>query len=146
MHIERPGPDSDLQYWSAQIHAAEWDDANEIDEPYTAASLRRYLQQATSVFVVAHEDGTLLGIASASLLLKPWGDCRWLYVDEVDVVVPRRREGVGTAIMQALLAIARDAGCDELWLGTEADNAPAAALYRRIGGEEAEVLGYTFEF
>jgi ribosomal protein S18 acetylase RimI-like enzyme len=145
MQLEWLTPSSDLARWAAAIAQAVWDDDNAIDDPYTADSLARYLGDPDTLFLVAHENGAVLGMASGCVLRKPYGDLLWLYVDEVDVAVPHRRRGIGKALMTALLSVARARGCDELWLGAERDNGPAVALYRSLQGEEAEVLGYSFD-
>ena len=100
-------------------------------------------------FVACHDVGadgrTLLGIASARVEPKPYGGERWLYVDEVDVCADQRRRGAGRAMMRTLIDLARDAGCEEVWLGAERDNHAANALYRALDPDEvAEVIGYTY--
>ena len=48
--------------------------------------------------------------------------------------------------MQRLLEIAEENGCEELWLGTEFDNAPANALYASLTPDDvSRVIGYTWE-
>ena len=74
------------------------------------------------------------------------GKERWLYVDEVDVCADQRQKGAGKAIMEKLIALAETADCEEVWLGTEADNLAANALYRSLDPDDiGEVVGYTFE-
>jgi aminoglycoside 6'-N-acetyltransferase I len=145
VRVDRLTPDSPLARWAAAIEAAEWDEDNAIDAPYSAASLAAYVASPDNVFVLAHDGATVLGMASGTLLRKPYGDERWCYVDEVDVAVPHRRRGVGRALMERFLRLARQEGCGELWLGTERDNGPALALYRGLGGDEDDFVGFNFE-
>lgn len=49
-----------------------------------------------------------------------------LYADE-------RRGGIGTALIEAVVAIARDAGARRLWLITTNDNLDALRFYQRRG-------------
>jgi ribosomal protein S18 acetylase RimI-like enzyme len=42
-------------------------------------------------------------------------------------------QGVGTALLEAALGAAREAGCRRLWLVTTNDNTPAIAFYRGRG-------------
>ena len=87
-----------------------------------------------------------MGMASGRFEIKPYGQERWLYVDEVDVCADQRQKGAGKAIMQRLIELAEQAGCEELWLGTEVDNAAANALYRSLQPDDvSQVVGYTFE-
>lgn len=138
-------PEDDLAGLIQRINDASWDDANDISG-YTIGSLKAYLQRPDTVFVACHHsDGSLLGIASARIEVKPYAQSPWLYVDEVDVCVDKRRRGAGKLLMQALIQIATERGCSELWLGTEVDNLPANALYRSLGPVDvASVVGYTY--
>lgn len=140
---------SDLDALVAAINQASWDDANEMSE-YDVPALQAYLERQDTVFVACFEkvDGQsrLLGMASSRMEIKPYGHERWLYVDEVDVCADQRQRGAGKLIMQKLLQIAVEAGCEELWLGTEVDNLPANALYRSLDPDDiADVIGYTYE-
>jgi N-acetylglutamate synthase len=60
----------------------------------------------------------------------------WLVVTAVTVDDGARRRGLGTAVMAALGAWARDRGAAECVLQVAADNAPALALYERLGFTE----------
>ncbi|MEM9092470.1 MAG: GNAT family N-acetyltransferase [Cyanobacteria bacterium P01_F01_bin.53] len=142
-------PEDNLDELVAQINQAAWDEANEMSE-YDVEALSAYLERQDTVFVACYEmsseRSTLLGMASARIEIKPYGKERWLYVDEVDVCADQRQRGAGKLIMQKLIAIAKDQGCEELWLGTEVDNHPANALYRSIEPDDvAEFIGYTYE-
>ena len=146
---ERITPDHDLARLVSEINEASWDEANDI-VAHQVDDLTAYLERPDTVFVACHHvDGasrTLIGIASGRLEIKPYGRERWLYVDEVDVCADRRREGAGRAIMEALFGIAREAGCVEVWLGTETDNEGANALYGSLDPSERETfVGYAWE-
>jgi ribosomal protein S18 acetylase RimI-like enzyme len=131
------------------INAVSWDDDNEMCA-YNEEDLRFYLEQQHTVFVACYSEmthgKTLVGIASARIEIKPYEKERWLYVDELDVCTDQRRKGVGKFMMQFLIDFAQEQGCDELWLGAEADNLPANALYRSLKPDDVgNVVGYTFE-
>lgn len=138
--------DDDLHRLVQQINSASWDESNEMSE-YDVESLKAYLHRQDTIFVTCHDsDGTLLGIASSRIEVKPYGQEKWLYVDEVDVCSDKRRKGAGKLIMERLIEIAKVRDCEELWLGTEADNMPANALYRSLDPDDvSNVVGYTYE-
>ena len=147
--VEAVSQDHDLGRLVDEINAASWDAANDMAE-YGVEALREYLGRQDTIFVACHEvtqgQRLLLGIASARVETKPYGRERWLYVDEVDVCADRRRRGAGTAIMRKLLEIAEAARCAEVWLGAEANNQAANALYRALRpDDDRPVVGYTFE-
>ena len=55
-------------------------------------------------------------------------DCELVTIDAL-----ARTEGVGTALLRAVEAAARDAGCARVWLITTNDNLPAVRFYQRRG-------------
>lgn len=146
---QRITSDHDISRLVTEINQARWDDGNDMTD-YDLAGLSAHIDRQDTVFVACHQvDGTdrrLLGIASGRLELKPYGNERWLYVDEVDVAADQRRKGAGKAIMERLFDIAMQAGCVEVWLGTEVDNDPANALYASLHPTERETfVGYAWE-
>ena len=139
----------DLEGIVAEINEAAWDDANEISR-YDADSLAAYLERQDTLFLTCYDISVappkLLGMASSRLEMKPYGEALWLYVDEMDVCSDQRRQGAGTAMMKRLLDIARERGCEEMWLGADADNGSANALYRSLDPEDVTaVTGYTYD-
>ena len=51
----------------------------------------------------------------------------------IGVLKPWRGRGVGAALLQAVEAWARDSGCHRMQFPVVASNAPAVALYRKLG-------------
>ena len=149
MHARVVRIEDDLEQLVADINSASWDKRNEMSI-YDTSSLAAYLARQDTVFVACYDYSqatpVLLGIASSRIEMKPYEMATWLYVDELDVCADQRQKGVGTCIMQAILQIATEQGCEEVWLGTEHDNQPANALYRSLDpDDEAHVIGYTYE-
>ena len=139
----------DLAELVDQINQSEWDAANEMSK-YDIGSLRSYLERQDTLFVICYEstsaEKVLLGFASSRFELKPYGGELWLYVDELDVCADQRKKGAGKAIMRKLIDLADEADCEEVWLGAEADNVAANALYRSLDPDDvASVVGYTYE-
>ncbi|GJM12214.1 MAG: hypothetical protein DHS20C12_06170 [Pseudohongiella sp.] len=149
MKVRRITLDDDLLSLVDEINCASWDEANEMCE-YDIEGLEAYLERQDTIFVACHghsEAGpVLLGIASSRLEIKPYAKELWLYVDEVDVCANQRKKGVGKLIMQMLIEIAGNEGCEEVWLGTEVENAAANALYKSLAPDDVSaVIGYTYE-
>ncbi|GAB4081686.1 GNAT family N-acetyltransferase [Modestobacter muralis] len=57
----------------------------------------------------------------------------WLGVSAVEVDPGHRRQGLGTALLDALRGWAAERGAHSVYLQVTEDNAPARALYRRAG-------------
>ncbi|MCB1646357.1 MAG: GNAT family N-acetyltransferase [Pseudomonadales bacterium] len=148
MHLRFITLEDDLAELAHRINVADWDEGNEI-EMYSAESLAAYLQHEDVYLLVCEvsaQNTEVMGMASGRVLHKPYGRNRWLYVDEVDVCVPHRQKGAGKAMMNALLQLAANRGCNDVWLGTETDNVAANALYRSLKPADAEqFIGYAWE-
>ncbi len=142
--------ETSLQQLVDEINNASWDEDNDLPE-YDLGSLQSYLENQGTVFLVCYEkigqQKVLLGMASGRIEVKPYQRQQWLYVDEVDVCADQRQKGAGKALMLEMIKLARNSGCQELWLGTETDNVPAQALYQSLHPAEVEkFIGYTYEF
>jgi ribosomal protein S18 acetylase RimI-like enzyme len=62
-----------------------------------------------------------------------WTEALECYLAELYVVPGRRRQGLGRALMQAALAVARSRGADQMDLGTSESDVAARALYESLG-------------
>lgn len=141
--------DDNLQVLSEQINQAAWDDDNDVYD-YSSESLKAYLKKEDTFFIACYlteyNQKTLAGISSGRIEQKPYDFCRWLYIDEVDTCSNHRRKGVATAMMRALLQLAKDRNCKEIWLGTESNNLIARRFYESLNpGNIRDVIGFTFE-
>jgi ribosomal protein S18 acetylase RimI-like enzyme len=143
--VKRIGEQDDLAGLVADINGAHWDDANDMGA-YQVTDLAAYLRRTDTAFFACYQGARFLGMGSGRLEMKPYDRARWFYLDELDVVVNGRRQGAGSALLEAFLAHAEALGCEELWLGTELQNDAARALYDAAGPQErASFLGYTFK-
>ena len=112
-----------------------------FDEPVDATRLARYLREPGHLMVVALEDELIVGQCAGVVHHHP-DKASELYVDEVGTASTHRRQGIAKAMMDELLQWGRELGCEEAWLGTETDNEPAKALYRRYAPVEDETIQY----
>ncbi len=148
MQIKRITTADDLEGLVVLINNACWDSGNDMAD-YRAEDLVLFLSDDNNLLVAAfvgERAAELGGIASARVALKPYDQCRWLYIDEVDTCANLRRRGIGRALMNRLLTFARESGCQEVWLGTEPDNEAANGLYRSLQPESVDLfVGYTFD-
>lgn len=96
---------------------------------------RAFLNDAMNWLVLAFDGDHAVGMASATILRHP-DKKPALFINEVGVRDSHQRRGIGKSVTQALIDKARMSGVQGVWLGTEADNTAARALYRSLGGDE----------
>jgi RimJ/RimL family protein N-acetyltransferase len=109
--------------------AGEWRSAG--DERRFLKAVRRYPH--ASVFVAERDDGTLVGRLSVGRDPHPAST----HVADVGLMVAldARRQGVGTALLEAAVAWAREAGVTKLELHVFPWNEAAIKLYEAFGFE-----------
>ncbi|MES1197605.1 MAG: GNAT family N-acetyltransferase [Pseudomonadota bacterium] len=108
----------------AQLHARAFDTA------WSAADIAKLLENPTAYAVIASENepqGFILAWSAA-------GDAEIL---TLAVIPEARRKGVGLGLVNAACAAALVRGAAAMSLDVAADNAPARALYAKLGFEEA---------
>ena len=112
-----------------------------FDGPVRADYLGAFLSDPSHHMVLAIVGNEVVGMASAVIYLHPDKPAN-MWVNEVGVGDNFRRQGIGRALVSAVVELAQDLGCSEAWLGTEADNAPALALYRSFANVSEEQGSY----
>ena len=100
----------------------------EVD-PWSAEQFWGELAQPTREYVVAEDDGVILGYAGA-YLLPPDSD-----VQTIAVSPTAQGRGLGRALLEELIAIAERHECTQLLLEVRSDNVSAIGMYERFGFE-----------
>lgn len=113
-----------------------------FDEAVNAAWAREFLADPRHHLVVAIDEDTVVGFASAVHYVHP-DKAPQLWINEVGVAPAYHRRGIGRALLAAILERGRSLGCTEAWVLTEEDNTPARGLYQALGGVESECIMYT---
>ena len=107
-----------------------------FDQRPDLAATRRFLAEPTHHLLVAYDGATQLGFVTGVELTHPdKGTEMFLY--ELGVDAAARGRGVGGTLVRALADVAREAGCYDMWVLADADNAAAQATYARAGGRES---------
>ncbi len=103
-----------------------------FDSPPEPAVAERFLETPGHHLLIAYEDGAPAGFVSGVELTHPdKGTEMFLYELAVDEAF--RRRGIGRALVDELIGIARARGCYDLWVLTDHDNDAALATYRTTG-------------
>lgn len=117
---------------AAEVHRA----ADLFDAPPLEAATRRFLADPTHHLLFAYDDADRpVGMISGVETTHPDKGTEML-VYELGVAPVARLRGVGTALVDALAALAKRNGCYGMWVATESDNKAALATYRRAGACE----------
>lgn len=95
--------------------------------PWTRAQLEESLQNGQYLFLVAEEDGQVVGYAGL-LRVMDEGDVTNVAVDE-----EYRGKGLGARLMTALLEEGKNCGIKEFTLEVRVSNQRAIRLYERLG-------------
>ena len=97
------------------------------------------MNSPSHLIVVALAGDLVVGMATGVIYLHPDKPPQ-LWINEVGTGVEWRCRGIAKRTTLALMQEAVRQGCVEMWLGTEADNLPARAVYRALDGDETEGL------
>ena len=104
----------------------------DVPEAVTAATWRRLLDPAVAMFGrLAVVDGAATGFALAVLHPATWTERPTCYLEDLYVDAALRGPGVGRALIDDLLALARADGWSRLYWHTDRGNARARRLYDR---------------
>lgn len=101
-----------------------------FSRPWSEQALLDETQNPNAVFLAAVEGEKLLGYCGMHFAA---GEC---YMDNVAVFPAHRREGVGEALVSALLEEAKRAGGEFLSLEVRPSNTGAVRLYEKLGFSE----------
>jgi ribosomal protein S18 acetylase RimI-like enzyme len=88
---------------------------------------------ASDDFVVLLAGSGPNGLAVLRFRRAIWTDALECYLAELYVEPSYRRRGLGLALMEAAIDVARANGADHMDLGTSEDDKAARALYERLG-------------
>lgn len=116
-----------------------------FDDPIDARGTLKFLNDPRHHLAVAISDDKIVGFVSAVHYAHPDKRYPEMWINEVQVAPPHRRQGLAKALVNRMLQLGRDLECTEAWVITGQDNSPAASLYSALGGEvSSPSLMYSF--
>jgi len=108
------------------------------------AYLERLLGSDTFIALAALQGGVVVGGLAAYELRKFEQERSEIYIYDLAVAAAHRREGIATALIRELQAIAAARGAYVIYVQADRVDAPAIALYSKLGVRE-EVLHFDIQ-
>jgi GNAT superfamily N-acetyltransferase len=93
--------------------------------------VRTFIEHGPKSFLLAGEGPD--GFAQVDFHLSVWADAPVAFLDELYVVPAHRGRGLGRALMEAVLALARERSAAGVEVVTGEEDAAARALYESFG-------------
>jgi ribosomal protein S18 acetylase RimI-like enzyme len=110
---------------------------NVFDDPIIESSAQEFLADPRHRLAVALDGDFVVGFVSAVIYVHPDKPAPEMWINEIGVAPSHQRQGIGKALMQAILEEAKRSGCAEAWVLTDRVNLPAMAMYKSAGGAES---------
>ena len=109
--------------------------------PPTREELAALIQEPSStLLLVRSDDGQIIGALTLAVYRVPTG-VRSI-IEDVIVDMSARRQGVGEALMQAAIRIAREKGAQKIALSSNPMRVAANNLYVKLGFQKRETNAY----
>lgn len=108
-----------------------------FDDPIRGDSLDRFLRSDNHHLLLALDGEEPVGFVTGVELTHPDKGVE-MFLYELAVDEPARRRGFGTALVEALAALARERGCRGMWVLTDEGNAAGLGTYRKAGATTEE--------
>lgn len=99
-------------------------------EPYPRSLLDLLAKKYAETFLVAEEEGTIIGYVVASVEWDGSG-----HIISIAVANSHKRRGVGSALASAILGIMKNIGVEEVRLEVRRSNLAAQTFYKELGFE-----------
>jgi len=106
--------------------------------------LKRIVQSDASRLLVAKVEGAIVGSLTLALYPIPTGLRAW--IEDVVVDEDVRGQGIGAALNQEALKVARDQGARTVDLTSRPSREAANRLYQRLGFKQRETNVYRYSF
>ena len=107
---------------------------------YSEQELRYFLKMPMAITLVAVEGENIVGFVVADRLRQRHAARMLGRIITIDVTPDGQHAGTGTALLTAVEAQLRQAGCDAVTLEVAVDNAPALSFYKKHGYSVLKVL------
>jgi aminoglycoside 3-N-acetyltransferase I len=140
--IQRLGSgDVDLMEAATRLFGEVFGEEGYHGPPPSRDYLRRLLADDKFIALTAWIDGRMVGALAGYEMVKFEAERSEIYIYDLAVREECRRQGVATALIEALKPIARQKGAWVIFVQADPPDEPAVALYDKLGARE-EVLHF----
>lgn len=139
-----PGDGALMQAMLAMFGAAFGEATTYGAAPPGSRYLQRLLGSEYFIALVALKAGEVVGGIAAYELKKFERERSEIYIYDLAVAGPHRRQGIATALIAELKKIAAARRAHAVFVQADLGDAPAIALYTKTGGKRAQVLHFDF--
>lgn len=135
--VERIGPGGVASMEAAnRLFAEVFGEEGYHGPPSGKSHLLRLLDDDKFIALVAQREGEMVGALAAYELVKFEAERSEIYIYDLAVRQEHRRQGIATALIDALKPIAREKGAWAIFVQADPPDAPAVALYDKLGTRE----------
>ncbi len=113
-----------------------------LDDASFERSVRRIMESENAEYLLAGQPA--VGVAQVRFRWSIWTETEDCWLEDVYVVDAARGQGIGRALVEAVLERARARGCKRVELDVDVENAPARALYEALGFGDKSAGGTLF--
>ena len=154
----RPAAQADVKGWfmNVQIRRLDRQEAGLAEEVVrwfkgssrSPGSMRGFLGNPANYLLIAEAEGEVGGFLMAYRLERADREASQMFVYELGVAAPLRGQGLATALIEGITALARAEGMFEAFVLTSQGNDPARRLYARTGGvvEDDSAVLFVYPF
>ena len=138
IRIETLKPDeaADLPALNAVFASAFEDPATYLGRPPAPAYLARLRAKDSLIAIVVRDADAVVGGLVAYVLEKFEQERAEIYIYDLAVLETHRRQGIATALIRHLQSLAAERGAWVIYVQADRDDAPAIALYTKLGIRE----------
>lgn len=116
-----------------------------FDNPIVPEQAKAFLSEPHHRIILAFDGQVCVGMASGQVMLHP-DKLPAFFIAEVGVRDAYQRRGIARRLCERLKLVAKDLGCDGVWVATDHDNIAARGLYRSLEARETdEVVVYDWD-
>jgi len=105
-----------------------------LDNDATEATWRRMHDPTAPIhgFVAEDADGVLVGMTNYVVHANTWFESEVIYLQDLYTLEDRRGEGIGRALIEAVVDRAKELGCGRVYWMTHETNGTARILYDKV--------------